>query len=465
MNLEQQFLPFADQMQAADLQPIVIDTFRYYYGQLVQGNTGLIGEGELAPVSGLPDAEGLSGYREAGREALARTVILKLNGGLGTSMGLDRAKSLLTVKNGLSFLDIIARQVLNLRQQTGSPVPLILMNSFNTEADSLKALESYADLPLKEVGLSFVQNKVPKVLQDGFGSAQGLTKDDLTWCPPGHGDIYTALQTSRMLDTLLEQGYEYAFVSNADNLGATLDEQILGYFADQKLPFLMEVADRTPADSKGGHLARRQDGRLILREVAQCPPEDMGAFSDITRYTYFNTNTIWLHLPSLRRTLDGNGGVLKLPLIRNSKTLDPRDPASPKVYQLETAMGAAIEVFEGAGALRVPRSRFAPVKLCSDLLVLWSDAYVLTEDSRVVLNPANSYGLPLVTLDAKHYKFINQLEAHFPQGAPSLTECEKFQVEGDIYFGRQVKVEGAVKLSNSATTPQYVADGSELKGA
>ena len=127
----------------------------------------------------------------------------------------------------------------------------------------------------------------------------------------------------------------------------------------------MEVADRTAADRKGGHLAQRlSDGRLVLRESAQCPDADMDAFQDIERHRYFNTNNLWIHLPSLRECLAEHDGVMGLPMIRNSKTLDPRDASSPKVYQLETAMGAAIAAFESAGALRVPRS---PVRAGQDV--------------------------------------------------------------------------------------------------
>lgn len=462
-ELEKRFEPFDRQMRAEGVEPIAIDTFKYYFSQLLEGNTGLLGEDELVPLEGLPDAAKLEGYQAAGQQALAHTVIIKLNGGLGTSMGLDKAKSLLTVKDGLSFLDIIARQVLNLRQKSGHNVPLLFMNSFNTHADTLAALAQYPELD-SGLGLAFIQNKVPKVLQAEYQAIQNWPTPELAWCPPGHGDIYTALQTSLLLEKLLASGYEYAFVSNADNLGATLDESILGYFAAARLPFLMEVADRTPADSKGGHLARRKNGRLVLREVAQCPPEDLGAFGDIKRYTYFNTNSIWLHLPSLRETLNRNQNVLKLPLIRNSKTLDPRDTNSPRVYQMETAMGAAIEIFEGAGALRVPRTRFAPVKLTSDLLVLWSDAFLLTPESNIIINPNNRYYLPIAQLDARYYKFIQDLQQRFPQGAPSLTNCEKFQVEGDILFGRDIIADGQVKISNPTTGQAKVEDGTVLEG-
>src|SRR5690606_26731533 len=146
---------------------------------------------------------------------------------------------------------------------------------------------------------------------------------------------------------------------------------------EKQLPFLMEVADRTRADSKGGHLARRPDGQLILREIAQCPPDELEKFQDIDRYGYFNTNNLWLHLPTLRKILDERKGVLGLPLIRNEKPVDPTNLKSYRVYQLETAMGSAIAVFPGAQAVCVPRTRFLPIKKNNDLLVLWSDAYCL----------------------------------------------------------------------------------------
>ena len=186
--------------------------------------------------------------------------MLKLNGGLGTSMGMTRAKSLLEVKDGLTFLDIIVRQVLDLRRRSGARLPLVLMNSFATRDDSLAALARYPELA-SDVPADFVQNKVPKLLADDLTPASWPAEPGLEWAPPGHGDLYTALVVSGMLDELLERGYRYAFVSNADNLGAVLEPRILAWMAREGHPFVMEVADRTEADRKGGHLARTARGR------------------------------------------------------------------------------------------------------------------------------------------------------------------------------------------------------------
>jgi UDP-N-acetylglucosamine pyrophosphorylase len=444
------FEPFAERMRGAGIEQIVIDNFRHYYTALVSGSTGLVGEDQIEPVADLPRLEDLGAFEAAGREALRHAAVLKLNGGLGTSMGLERAKSLLVAREGLAFLDIIARQNLAARQRHGHPIPLIFMNSFNTDEDTRVLLERYPELR-GEIPETMLQHKVPKVLQEGFGPADWPADRDLEWCPPGHGEVYITLVTSGLLPALLERGYRYLFISNADNLGATLDLALLGYFAAGEVPFLMEVAARTEADKKGGHLARLKDnGRLTLREVAQCPEEALSAFQDVSRYSYFNTNNIWVNLERLQAVLDEHRNVVALPMIRNSKTVDPRDSGSPKVFQLETAMGAAIEVFPGAQAVQVPRSRFVPVKTCADLLALRSDLYALDGEARLQRSPERTLGEIVITLDDKFYKLIDQFEARFPDPVPSLVACARLAVEGDVRFEPGSVFRGEVRVSNAS---------------
>jgi len=378
-------------------------------------------------------------------------------------MGMTQAKSLLSVKDGLSFLDVIARQTLELRQAFRARMPLVLMNSFYTREESLEALERHPQLS-SDVPPDFVQNKEPKIAVDGLGPVAWPREPELEWCPPGHGDLYTALVTSGMLETLLARGYRYAFVANADNLGAVLDPRILAWFAAEQIPFLMEVAERTEADRKGGHLARRPDGRLVLRELAQTPEGDRDAFQDVARHRYFNTNSLWVDLRALADVLEQRGNVLGLPMIRNRKTVDPGDASSPAVYQLETAMGAAIEVFEGARAICVPRSRFAPVKTTNDLLALRSDAYALTDDAHVVVSPERRRGSLFVDLDAGFYKLLGDFDARFPAGPPSLVDCERFVVRGDVVFGRGVVARGDVEVQQMGDRQVRIPDGELLEG-
>ena len=430
----------SEKMRADGVADAAIDVFAHYYRELEAGATGMLPEADIEPVADLPRADDLPDPPDGGKEALGRTVMIKLNGGLGTSMGMTRAKSLLEVKDGLTFLDIVVRQT----QQLG--VPLALMNSFATSEDTQRFLrERYPDADVRE----FLQNKEPKLLVDDLVPAEWPADPELEWAPPGHGDIYVALQASGMLRSLLDDGYEAAFVSNSDNLGAVLDPKLAAAFLDSRAPFLMEVVPRTKADRKGGHLARRrEDGRLVLRETAQTPEEDREALQDVGRHRYGNTNNLWVNLVALDRVLGERSGVLGLPVIVNRKTVDPSDESSPEVFQLETAMGAAIEVFDGAEAIEVSRTRFAPVKTTNDLLVLRSDFYTLTEDVHVVPADGREPGSIFVDLDPDHYKLLRDFDARFPAGPPSLVRASRFVVRGDVTFGPDVAVEGETELES-----------------
>jgi UTP--glucose-1-phosphate uridylyltransferase len=451
-----------EKMRAEGVPDAAIATFEHYYEQLVAGESGMLPDDDLDQLSDVPSYDDLPG--EEDREALDKAVVIKLNGGLGTSMGMEQAKSLLEVKDGRSFLDIIACQVLELRKRFGARLPLVLMNSFYTREDTLAALERHPELE-SDVPADFVQNKEPKLLVEDLTPVEWPGEPALEWCPPGHGDVYTALQTSGTLEALLEKGYEYAFLSNSDNLGAVLDPRVLSWFAAEELPFVMEVCEKTPADRKGGHPAvLKETGRLVLRETAQTPEDDLERFSDIDTWKYFNTNNLWVDLRALAAVLDENDGVLGLPMIVNRKTVDPGDKSTPEVFQLETAMGAAVGVFEGAKTLVVPRRRFAPVKTTSDLLVLRSDAYVLTDDCLVEPSPELADGLPLVELDSDHYKLLRDFDARFPAGPPSLVACKRLAVEGDVRFGRDVVARGEVEVSNDGSDQLVIDDGTVLEG-
>jgi UTP--glucose-1-phosphate uridylyltransferase len=445
-----------EKMRAEGVGEAAVATFAAQLERLRAGDAGTLPEAELEPVAELPAAGELPDAPDA---PLDQAVVLKLNGGLGTSMGMSGPKSLIEAKDGMTFLEVIARQVLALRRRTGARLPLVLMDSFSTRGPTLAALARQPGLS-GDLAADFVQNKVPKLRADDLEPIDWPADPALEWAPPGHGDLYTALVTSGMLEALLGRGYRWAFVSNSDNLGAVLDPRILGWVAREELPFVMEVRDRTPADRKGGHVAvRRADGALVLREVAQTPDEDLDAFQDVERHRFFNTNTLWLDLVALDRTLRERDGVLGLPMIVNRKTVDPRDADSPPVVQLETAMGAAIGVFPGARAIRVDDVRFVPVKTTNDLLVLRSDAYVLDDDARLA-HAAGRTRAPLVDLDPAVYKLVGGFDERFAAGPPSLRACDRLTVRGDVTFGAGVVVRGDVTVQG----PRRLEDGAVLEG-
>ncbi|HZO77675.1 MAG TPA: UTP--glucose-1-phosphate uridylyltransferase [Solirubrobacteraceae bacterium] len=431
-----------EKMRAAGQHEEAIANFRSAFERLVAGESGMLESSELSPASDVP---ALADLPSADGRALERVAVVRLNGGLATTMGLSQPKSLVEVREGHSFLDIIIGQAVTLRREYGIPLPLILMNSEVTREQTSRALEARGD----DGTVEFLQGIEPKLDADTLDPVSWPARPSLEWAPPGHGDVYGALRRSGMLDKLLEEGFEYAMISNSDNLGATVDPRIAAYLQSTEAPFLLEVVEGTKAERKGGHIARRRDdGRLVLRESAQVPPHDSHSFGDYRHWRYFNTNNLWVGLRALSDLLERQSGVLELPLIANRKTVDPRDSESPEVIQLESAMGAAIGVFQDARVLCVPRTRFAPVKTTDDLLLVRSDVYTLTPDWHLEPLPERAQALPFVELDPRYYKLLDQFEARFPEGPPSLREAQRFVVTGDVTFGSGVVVRGAVEIES-----------------
>ena len=433
-----------EKMRAEGINQIAINVFTDNYKILESGASNFINESDITPLEDVAEMSEIKISDEESKSALQKTVVVKLNGGLGTSMGLDKVKTALEVRDGKNFLDIMIRQIFHARQIFDAKLPLIFMNSFRTHDDTINYVEqNYPELKVDDLPLDFLQNMEPKLQVDDLTPVAWLENPSLEWCPPGHGDIYPALYGGGLLDELLKNGYEYLFVSNGDNLGATPDVKLAGYFAKIGAPFMMEVCRRTTQDKKGGHLAvRKSDKRTILRELAQTAETDIAAFQEIERHHFFNTNSIWLNLPALKKVLQKNGGVLGLPLIQNRKTVDPTKPDSPKIVQMESAMGAAIEIFEHATAIEVPRTRFMPVKTTNDLLLLRSDLFEIDSNYSVRAQVEN---LPKISLDDQFYKFIADFDERFTV-IPSLLKLESLIIEGDHFFPEMIELIGEVKL-------------------
>ena len=442
---EQGLVSAVAKMRTAGANEPAIEVFSHYYREAAAGVTGMIPEDTISPLTDPPQLSDVVVDPQTARDAIARTVIIKLNGGLGTSMGLDQAKTLLPVREGMTFLDLIVKQITSARETYDAPLPLLFMNSFRTREDTLAHLAKYPDLPVAGLPVDFLQNAEPKVTVDDFEPVEWPADPTLEWCPPGHGDVYTALVGSGVLDALLAAGMKYASISNGDNLGAAPDAGLAGWFASSGAPYAAEICPRTINDRKGGHLAiRKADDQLILRDTAQTAAEDMGYFTDEFRHPYFHTNNLWIELEQLKAALLERGAVLGLPLIYNVKNVDPSDSSSPKVIQLETAMGAAIEVFKGATAIAVPRSRFQPVKTTNELLLLRSDVFELGADSKLTQTVSD---MPRIELDGRFYKLIDQFEARVIV-APSLKDASSFVVQGDWTFDRPVTAVGEVSFAD-----------------
>ncbi|MCB1143672.1 MAG: UTP--glucose-1-phosphate uridylyltransferase [Leptospiraceae bacterium] len=434
-------------MKKENLSDVLIEDFLKKVDKVRKGETGKVvwnTIGDLDPETDEISLETLRKTRQPKSENLKKLVVIKLNGGLGTSMGLSKAKSLIKIKENKSFLEIIASQIQYYRKKFNVEIPLILMDSYNTQSDCARELGSIGFS--QTIPTSFLQNKVPRLRQSDLSPIETEDKKD-EWCPPGHGDIYLSLKETGILKSLLEKGYEYAFISNGDNLGATIEPYILDYLLEEQLDFAMEMTPKTLADKKGGAIYRKMiDGKFMgleLLETAQVPDEHEHEFSGMGKFRTFSTNNLWINLKALESRL--SKGLMELSLIVN-----PKSVAGIDVLQLETAMGSAIGNFQKTKGIIIPRDRFAPVKKCEDTLIRMSDAYTLNEDFSLTMSEvrkSKNLSENLISLEDKYYKKVKEFTELFPE-IPSLVESTSFTVKGQVLFDKKIKIIGDVTIDN-----------------
>jgi UTP--glucose-1-phosphate uridylyltransferase len=377
---------------------------------------------------------------------LSKLAILKLNGGLGTTMGLTIPKSAITVKNGKNFLDLVIKQTKHLHKKYNVEIPVILMNSFNTERTTDKIIFRYDGVR------KFSQSMFPRISSETLLPVSGEYGPRGMY-PPGHGDLFYSIKKSGMLDSLLADGYEYLFVSNIDNLAATVDLRLLEYFAENNLEFLMEVTNKTRADVKGGTLIE-YDGALRLLEIAQVPSSKKSEFTSVRKFKIFNTNSVWIDLRALRERLVA--GTFELDIIENKKTLEDET-----VVQLETAIGSAIKFFPNSCGVIVPRSRFLPVKTCSDLFLVESNLFI-ENNGALSLHPSRIPEIcPTVKLLGSNFSKIENYERCF-KGIPDILELDVLTISGNVTFGKNVVLKGTVVILADENSKICIPDGSVL---
>uniref|UniRef100_A0A0D9VBD5 UTP--glucose-1-phosphate uridylyltransferase n=1 Tax=Leersia perrieri TaxID=77586 RepID=A0A0D9VBD5_9ORYZ len=355
---------------------------------------------------------------EETKKLLNKLAVLKLNGGLGTTMGCTGPKSVIEVRNGFTFLDLIVIQIESLNKKYGS------------------------------------NSQYPRVVADEFlpWPSKGKTCKD-GWYPPGHGDIFPSLMNSGKLDLLLSQGKEYVFIANSDNLGAIVDMKILNHLIHKQNEYCMEVTPKTLADVKGGTLISYED-RVQLLEIAQVPDAHVNEFKSIEKFKIFNTNNLWVNLKAIKRLVEAD--ALKMEIIPNPKEVD-----GVKVLQLETAAGAAIRFFDHAIGINVPRSRFLPVKATSDLQLVQSDLYTLVDGfvtrNSARTNPSN----PSIELGPE-FKKVGSFLGRF-KSIPSIVELDSLKVSGDVWFGSSITLKGKVTIAAKPGVKLEIPDGAVIE--
>src|ERR1700761_1794776 len=430
--------------------------FRRYLNDKAKGNA--IEWNRIAP----PKAEQVVNYDDLENseavEFLSKLAVVKLNGGLGTSMGCVGPKSVIEVRDGMSFLDLSVRQIEFLNRTYDVNVPFVLMNSFNTDNDTAAIIKKYEGHNIDI--LTFNQSRYPRILKDSMLPAPKSYDSAISdWYPPGHGDVFESLYNSGILDKLLERGVEIIFLSNADNLGAVVDLNILQHMVETKAEYIMELTDKTKADVKGGTIIDYESSVRLL-EIAQVPKEHVNEFKSIKKFKYFNTNNIWMNLRAIKRVVSAN--ELEMEIIPNEKSIpaDKKGEADISIIQLETAVGAAIKHFKNSHGVNVPRRRFLPVKTCSDLMLVKSNLYTLSH-GQLVIDPNRFGPAPLIKLGSD-FKKVAQFQKRIGS-IPNIVELDHLTVTGNVNFGRNVTLKGTVIIVANEGGSIDVPTGSVLE--
>jgi len=395
-------------------------------------------------------------------ELLNKLVILRLNGGLGTSMGCKGPKSVVEVRGSLSFLDLAVKQVEYLNAKHGVDVPLVLMNSFNTDKETKRLLSRYDE---RHVTIrTFVQSCYPlldrSTLQP-IPSGKYSKQNKEYYYPPGHGDVYGSLARCGLLKQLIEMGKEYIFISNIDNLGGTVDLNILYHLMLNEHSFCMEVTKRERQDVSGGTLVKHK-GRPVLLENRALPQVLGDEIRRDSRFNKFNTNNLWLKLRELQKIIS----ISKLPALNVSvrqKQIIDSNREETESLGFETAAGAAINLFENSCVVVVSRNRFLPVKTTSDLFAVQSDLFevkhgALTLSEKRIISPP----VPTVKL-GPCFRTLADYHERLPFGVPNLIELEHLTVSGDVHFRNHVVLKGTVIIVAEEGSHIDICSGSVIR--
>lgn len=421
----------------------LMDFFKLYKRFLRERNVKIDWDNIEHPKGKIVNYDELTECSEENKVLLNKLAVLKLNGGLGTTMGMVGPKSAIKVKNGKNFIDLVYTQLDALNKKYGTEVPLILMNSFNTDERTKKIIKKYSDIK------TIKQSVFPRISAENLMPISG----EEMWYPPGHGDVFITLINSGMLDELIAEGKEYLFISNIDNLAATVDLKILQYFASEDLDFCMELTEKTRADIKGGTLIN-YNGILTLLEIAQVPSNKKSEFTSVRKFKVFNTNSIWIRLKALKEI---DIDKFDLDIIQNKKVVN-----GESVIQLETAMGAAIKNFPSNCGILVPRTRFLPIKTCSDLFLVESNVFE-EKNGYLSYNPNKlTKSNPTVKLIGKNFSKITEYEEAF-ESIPDIVDLEILTVVGDVKFGKNVVLKGIVVIMSPDGSSIQIPEGSVLE--
>ncbi|KAJ0106630.1 hypothetical protein Patl1_19459 [Pistacia atlantica] len=386
---------------------------------------------------------------------LDKLVVVKFNGVLGTNMGFGGPKSAIEVHDKLTFMDLMVNQIESLNSKFGCNVPLVLMDTTETNNDTQKVVEKYS---ASKIDIhSFSQKPL-----------EGQTGKDKQH-PSDHGAVFLSLMKSGTLDVLLSQGKEYALVVHADNAAAVVDPKILNHLIQNKIEYCMEVTPTTSIDLRNSMINLRQ-GKYQLVNITQNPAKHhcflLNTPADVLfccsfmikksdgKFKFIDTRNLWVDLKAVKRLVDTD--ALKMESLSASK-----EENGYKINLQDTAAGSAIRFFDHTMSINVPPSRFLPLNSTSDLLLLQSDLYSSIDGILVRNNARNNPSNPSIELGPEFEK-VSDFLSRF-KSIPSIIKLDSLKVAGDVWFGAGITLKGRVNIAAKPGMKLEIPDGAVLE--
>lgn len=375
------------------------------------------------------------------KKLLDKLVVVKFNGALGTNMGFSGPKSAIEVKNNLTPLDLMVDQVESLNSKYGCNVPLLLMDTAETQDHVQKVLEKYSNSKVDIHSLSLSQQTHEK-------SFEGHSRKDKLYPSSDHSVVFLSLMKSGTLDLLLVQGKEYALVVDSDNVAAVADPKIFNHLIQNQIEYCMEVAPVPSIDLRNS-LINLRPGKFQLVDITQNPTKQSGG-----KFKFINTRSMWVNLRAIKRLIDTD--ELKIENFSSSKEVN-----DDQIISRGTGADSAIQFFDHTIGINVAQSRYLPVNSTSDLLLLQSDLYT-ADEGILVQNPArDNPANPSIELGPEFEK-VNDFQSRF-KSIPSIINLDSLKVEGDVWFGAGITLKGKVSIVAKPGMKLEIPDGIVLE--
>ncbi|KAG0582020.1 hypothetical protein KC19_3G027000 [Ceratodon purpureus] len=401
---------------------------------------------------------------------LHKLIVVKLCGTLGRSLGTTQPKSLVEIHSEQSFVDLAVQQIEVLNVKYNAKVLLVLATSDNTDRAVKQAVKKYSASDVDII--VFNQTEYPREVwpvTPKLGEDGGYLTNN--------GDLFAAFSFSGKLDELLALGKEYLFISNCDNLGATVDLNMLNNLSENQCDYCMEVTPKNGTDAENGaYVSSEGNIELLEFEEVSRSQNEKSRSGDVK---VVNTNSTWVNLKAVKRLAE----IEALDIYCSSKGAGEGENIT---FQLQTSSGAPlyslqvngeifenlpiegnsdlllVQFFDGSVAVEVPRTRFHPIRDTSDLLLFRSDLYTVREGV-VCPNPLRLSDVnPTIELEGlklRKMQYFTERLKHIP----SLLELSSLRVIGDVWFGSDVILQGKVVIWAKKDERIDIPDGEIIK--